>query len=65
MSEKGYFERLKSNPFLSVAALFTFAGAIVGAANENFSVLNGMIFGAFVSGGISFTLVLLNNIKKR
>jgi len=64
MSEKGYFERLKSHPFLSVAVLFTFAGAIVGAANENFSVLNGMVFGACVSGGISFTLVLLNNIKR-
>ena len=65
MEEEGYSKRLKSHPGLPVAVFMTFAGAMAGASNESFSLVNGMLFGACVAGGITFSAVLLSNIKRR
>jgi high-affinity Fe2+/Pb2+ permease len=41
----------------------TIAGAMAGAQNTSFPIIDGMIFGACVAGGLCWTIVLITNRK--
>ena len=60
---RDYFKRLKEHPGVPVAFFMTIAGAMAGAQNRSFPIVDGMIFGACVAGGVCWTIVLITNRK--
>lgn len=61
---KEYFKRLKDHPGVSVATMMTFLGGLAGASNESFAPLDGLIFGILVGGGLTWSIVLITNLRK-
>lgn len=54
-----YRDRLRAHPGKGVATIFTLAGGLMGAANENTTLLTGAVMGAFFTGVVSWGIVLL------
>jgi len=59
-----YFKRLKTHPGVPVATVMTIVGSLIGASNQSFPIVDGMVFGGLFMGGFCWSLVLLSNLKK-